>query len=42
MRPLLVTVILLALVALAVAGALAELVRGQRPALLRRPVGAIA
>jgi len=42
MRPLLVTVILLALVGLAVAGALAELARGHRPALLRRPIGAVA
>ena len=42
MRPLVVTAVLLALLALALAGALAALVRGQRPALLGRPLGVTA
>jgi len=40
MRPVFVTAVLLVLLALALAGALATLVRGQRPALLGRPFGA--
>jgi hypothetical protein len=40
MRPLVVTALLLALVVLAVVGAFAALVRGQRPALLGRSLGA--